>query len=97
MPNATPMDWVVQPPTARHFSPEEAGAFMATWTRIAAWDGSTVAYIPDAATARLIVRAVSAHDKLMIAARATAEMYENTDSPMGSLAREALRAAGEEV
>jgi hypothetical protein len=39
------------------FTPDEAKHFMATWFRLVAPDGSTVAYAADAPTARLIAAA----------------------------------------
>ena len=40
------------------FTPAEAEAFMRSWFRVVAPDGSTVAFCPDAATARRVVAAM---------------------------------------
>lgn len=39
-----------------HFTAEEANAFLATWSRVVAGDGSTVAYVPDIVTAETVAR-----------------------------------------
>jgi hypothetical protein len=42
----------IEPPySAAEFTPAEARAFMLSWWRVVERDGSTVAYVPDRATA----------------------------------------------
>jgi hypothetical protein len=41
----------VEAPKPRRFTPAEAQAFLGSWYRVVAGDGSTIAYVPDKATA----------------------------------------------
>lgn len=44
----------------QRLTPDEAAAFLASWYRVVAPDGSTAAYAPDMVTARIIAMALSA-------------------------------------
>ena len=49
-------NYIVEEPIRSNFTRGEAAAFMGAWYRIAAKDGSTVAYVPDRVTADVIAR-----------------------------------------
>lgn len=58
------MKYKVKPPdNSRTFSGCEAAAFLASWYRVAAADGSTAAYAPDRVTAEVIADALSAAER----------------------------------
>jgi len=44
--------------TTKRMTPTEAREFMTTWCRLVAPDGSTVAYVPDEATAKRMAQLV---------------------------------------
>ena len=41
----------VESPSGKGMMAAEAAHFMASWWRVLAWDGSTIAYVPDKSTA----------------------------------------------
>lgn len=48
----------------RRYTPKDQTAFMrGVWWRVAGADGHTAAYVPEELTARLIARALTAHDE----------------------------------
>lgn len=53
------MRYRVEPPYSHaHMTQAEAEAFMCAWHRVVASDGSTVAYVPDHVTARIVAEAM---------------------------------------
>ena len=49
-------NYIVEEPIKSNFTRGEAAAFISAWYRIAAKDGSTIAYVPDRATADVIAQ-----------------------------------------
>ncbi|HUU36720.1 MAG TPA: hypothetical protein VMW46_00780 [Candidatus Desulfaltia sp.] len=50
----------VEPGTRKGMTAREAARFMASWWRIVAWDGSTIAYVPDESTASFMASILNA-------------------------------------
>jgi len=44
----------VEAPSRKRMTAAESASFMASWWRVLAWDGSTIAYVPDKSTADFV-------------------------------------------
>lgn len=42
----------IEGPSGKGMTVKESSYFMSSWWRVVAWDGSTIAYVPDESTAK---------------------------------------------